>query len=69
MQQLTTLNVVQQSLNRLSVNIETLGIENSMMKLGEQLQYVEKSKPTKKKRVKKAFEALSENEEVKTGLD
>ena len=61
---LKTFNLVQASLNRLAVNIETLGVSNAMMKIGEQYVYEDNLKKPRNRRGKKG--ALSDdNEEIK----
>lgn len=67
---LKTFNLVQNSINKLAVNIETKGISNAIMKLGQQLVYEEVDEMRKnRKRVKKGFAALSDDNEETKGED
>jgi len=67
---LKTFNLVQNSMNKLAVNIEAKGISNAIMKLGQHIVYEEVDEKRKsKKRAKKGFAALSDDNEETKGED
>ena len=64
MGQLKTFNIVQSNLNKLSHNIETVGLSNALMKVGRPYQYQESASKQRKK-----FSTLSDGQEEAKGLE